>query len=351
MGEKNTISPKKVQKSNRRIDVESVIQTIIEKNPSIRANELIKRLMKQTDLSHSTLYEHLGSMKIRGKLCREKGRYYLPDDFERLHIKVEENERRKDLENRLRGHNYQLAEVYEKWFEREPSSPITKTDAQAEYHISLAKIVYSTEKITITELEEPCYKNKRVVDEAIEHMNCYSEIWSLWKNAKVEVKQNLDHVETLWKELIEKITTRLSVECPQLDEWHGYGPRPDGYYSLRITFSHVWAYVKDNRCLADLRITLTDGKYIVGDCAESSNKDVMEQFIRVISDLVTDTKIQERMKVISSQKTRIEENLEKFRQALINVADDVKRKYERLKGFCATCKPWLNELGIGHIYS
>jgi len=63
------------------MDIWVVVRTILEKNPGIRAKELIPKLRERTGLARSTIYSHLRTFDIRGKLCREKG-YYLPFQFE-----------------------------------------------------------------------------------------------------------------------------------------------------------------------------------------------------------------------------------------------------------------------------
>ena len=61
----------------KRMDVENIIRTVLEKNPGIKAKFLIPVLQKKTGLSRSTLYELLGSLEIRGQIFREKGRYWV----------------------------------------------------------------------------------------------------------------------------------------------------------------------------------------------------------------------------------------------------------------------------------
>lgn len=50
----------------------------LEKNPGIKAKELITKVRDKTGLSRSTIYSHLESFDLQGKIHRERGRYWLP---------------------------------------------------------------------------------------------------------------------------------------------------------------------------------------------------------------------------------------------------------------------------------
>lgn len=259
--------------------------------------------------------------------------------------------RREVLENLLKTHYNQLVkEVYEKWFDKPtPSRDMgVRWDMGVitEYSISLAKIIYrEDEKIIIKELEEPLHQNKIIVKEAIKHLKCYSEAWSLWSQAKKQVnKQNLKDVEKLWRDLIKSLTDRFSTCCPQLVEWHGGGAEPDDYYNLRRTFDELWYCVQYNRELNEVIVTQHDDYFLVKGFARSLNKTTMEAVTEAIKELATDSAVQKKMKTITTQKTRIAQNIEKFRESLELLTDDVKRKDKRLGGNCSTCKHWLEEL-------
>jgi len=261
--------------------------------------------------------------------------------------KLEEKaKRRENLEDMLKTHYHQIInEVYDKWFVRPSSSVQSGIRTNYEYEISNAKIIYSDEmKIKIIKLEEPSHLNKRLVDESMNHLQHYPETYSLWDITKTMVNQNLKDVERLWYDLIQSITDKISANCPQLAEYHGYGVKYTDYYSLRNTFNLLWICILDNRYLSELRI-YPDGKYFcVGDSAMSLGNSVMEQFIQVIIDLAKDNAFQERWKTISNQRNKIEANLGMFKKTLDNITDDVIRKDEVLKGSCSTCSPWLEKL-------
>jgi len=254
--------------------------------------------------------------------------------------------RRQELKNLLRTHYDQLIdEVIVRWFERQSLS--INPGVRVEYEISLAKAIcgdktfYEDKEITTIGLREPFHRNQRIVDKAVKHLECYSEVWNIWSNAKTEVENNLAEVKELWRDLKNSLTMTL-----QMTEWHGYGPQPDDYYNLRLTFSCLWVCVQDDRLLADLLITTTeDGYYRVIDLARSrTNRKTIEDFIQVIRDLATDQGIQDRMRNIFSEKARIERTLDKFQRSLITISDDVKRRGEPLRCSCPTCKHLLDEL-------
>lgn len=59
------------------MDIWTVVRTVLEKNPSIKAKELIAKVREKTDLSKSTIYDQLASLELQGKFYRDKGRYWL----------------------------------------------------------------------------------------------------------------------------------------------------------------------------------------------------------------------------------------------------------------------------------
>lgn len=61
------------------MDIWTVTRTVLEKNPGVKAKYLIKELEGKTGLARSTIYEHLGSFDLRGKIQREKGHYFLAE--------------------------------------------------------------------------------------------------------------------------------------------------------------------------------------------------------------------------------------------------------------------------------
>jgi len=60
------------------MDIWTDVQTILEKNPGLRAKYLIQELREKTGLGRSMIYDHLHTFHNQNKIYREKGRYYLP---------------------------------------------------------------------------------------------------------------------------------------------------------------------------------------------------------------------------------------------------------------------------------
>jgi DNA-binding transcriptional ArsR family regulator len=58
-------------------NIETIIRTVLEENPAIKAKDLRKKLGDKTGLSRSTIYYHLSSLETRGGLYRDKGRYWI----------------------------------------------------------------------------------------------------------------------------------------------------------------------------------------------------------------------------------------------------------------------------------
>ncbi len=257
--------------------------------------------------------------------------------------------RREYLKKELRTHCHQLVdEVYKKWFDKPtPSKEMVLkwvNEDEIEYSILHAKIIYrEDEEPIIKELEEPSHQNKRIIEESIKHLKFYPEIWSLWSHAKEQAEQTLKDVEKLWLDLIKSLTDRFST-YPQLDEWHGYGAKPDDYYNRRITFDWLWYYVQNNGELKEVKITQDDKYFVVNGYAGSLDKTTMEAFIEAFKELATDSAVQKKMKTITAQKKIIEDDIDKFEESLKTIVDDVKRRGRSLKGDCSTCKPWLDEL-------
>ena len=318
-------------------------------NPRILGNDTMKREFVKTKFREIERGVVIPDM-IDGYLILENSQFVNEGLRGIVEKSVEEARRRKGAEwekdesaTWLKAHYSQLAEeIYEKWFER-PSS-LSIADIKTEYFISsLATITYCNGKVTSRGLREPTHANRRIVYEAVEHLKYYPEIWSLWSNATKDVEENLACVKTLWADLLDGLTKRLSVDCPQLVAWDGRGPRPVDYYSLRMTFLNLWIYVERGRSPTDLLVTPEADHYTIADLAETSSMETAEKFLQVIHDLARDGAIQERMKTISVQKNRVEIELEKFRDALANIADDVRRKHKQLNGSCPTCEPWIKK--------
>jgi DNA-binding transcriptional ArsR family regulator len=59
------------------MNIWTVVRTVLEKNPSIKAKDLIRKVREKTDLSRSTIYGDLFSYEQRGMIYREKGHYWL----------------------------------------------------------------------------------------------------------------------------------------------------------------------------------------------------------------------------------------------------------------------------------
>jgi len=252
-------------------------------------------------------------------------------------------EKRSRLASWIRAHHNQLVEeVYEKWFYRSSESSFVSA-VRFTYAISLAKITYSDGTINTTELKEPSHQNKKIVEEALEHLKCYPHVLDLWEDAKVKTVQTLEHVRNLWKYLEARLIKRLSVDCPQLVEWHGRGPKPNNYYNKRITLSYLWNSVQRGSPPTDLSVSSKAGYFTIINLAESLDEETMNRFLKVMEELATDSTVQERMKTIFAQKISIEKKLHGFQDALKDIADDVKRKHKRLKCSCPTCEPWLKK--------
>jgi len=65
----------------KRMNIWTAVRTALEKNPGMRSKHLIEELEKKTGLSRSTIFEHLSSFEVKREICREIGRYYLPDQW------------------------------------------------------------------------------------------------------------------------------------------------------------------------------------------------------------------------------------------------------------------------------
>lgn len=61
----------------KKLNIETIIRTVLEKNPAIKANDLVKKVGGKTGLSRSTIYVHLGSLDNGKKIFRDNGRYWI----------------------------------------------------------------------------------------------------------------------------------------------------------------------------------------------------------------------------------------------------------------------------------
>lgn len=66
----------------KRMDIWTAIRTILEENPGIKGGQLWKKVREKTGLNRSTIYVHVESLVERGKIFRDKGKYFLPNQYE-----------------------------------------------------------------------------------------------------------------------------------------------------------------------------------------------------------------------------------------------------------------------------
>jgi hypothetical protein len=59
------------------MDIETVIQTILEKSPGIKAKKLVDKVIGRTHDSRSTIYEHFSSLENQEIIERYKGQYWI----------------------------------------------------------------------------------------------------------------------------------------------------------------------------------------------------------------------------------------------------------------------------------
>lgn len=87
--------------NGKRVDFWTVVRTILEKNPGCRAKKLVAEVRARADRCKSTLYPHLESWILQGKCFREKGKYYLPEQWYR---------HKRELE-----HSFRILRMSSKW--------------------------------------------------------------------------------------------------------------------------------------------------------------------------------------------------------------------------------------------
>jgi hypothetical protein len=163
------------------MDYWTVVRTILEKNPGIRAKELITKLRGRIGLSRSSIYEHLGSLELKGRIEREKGRYYLT------------------------GHK-----------PLSTSLALEREDALSHSVLlipALERIAHLYEMSCYYDVEEdrkegdPFFNN----DCAREHLRAYPNIWSLFERRDSAIQKAQEIRETLYTRIIQ----RLRKEFPE----------------------------------------------------------------------------------------------------------------------------------------
>jgi len=63
--------------NGKRMDIWTATRTVLEESPGLKASELLARVKHRTGLGRSTVYSHLESFDVQGKIEREKGKYWL----------------------------------------------------------------------------------------------------------------------------------------------------------------------------------------------------------------------------------------------------------------------------------
>lgn len=64
------------------MDVWTAVRTILEQNPGIKSGQLWRKVGEKTDYSRSALYEQFDSFEEQGKIVRDKGKCFLPEQYD-----------------------------------------------------------------------------------------------------------------------------------------------------------------------------------------------------------------------------------------------------------------------------
>ena len=64
------------------MDVWTAVRTILEENPGIKSGQLWRKVGEKTGRSRSTLYVHFDSLVEQEKIHRDKGKYFLPEQYD-----------------------------------------------------------------------------------------------------------------------------------------------------------------------------------------------------------------------------------------------------------------------------
>lgn len=63
----------------KKLNIETIIRTVLEKNPAIKPKDLVKKVGDKTGLSRSTIYVHISSLVTRKEIFKDKGRYWIEE--------------------------------------------------------------------------------------------------------------------------------------------------------------------------------------------------------------------------------------------------------------------------------
>ena len=87
-----------------RLNIWTVTRTILEKNPGIKSGQLWKKVGEKTGFGRSTIYDDFSSFELQGKLYREKGKCFLPEQYEEY-----EKSKRSPKKRHLSKADYEIA--------------------------------------------------------------------------------------------------------------------------------------------------------------------------------------------------------------------------------------------------
>ena len=66
----------------KRLDVWTVVRTILEQNPGIKSGQLWRKVGEKTGYGRSALYERFDSFEEQGKIVRDKGKCFFPEQYD-----------------------------------------------------------------------------------------------------------------------------------------------------------------------------------------------------------------------------------------------------------------------------
>ena len=171
------------------MDVWTVVRTILEENPGIKSSQLWRKVREKTGHSRSTIYVYFDSLIEQERILRDKGKYFLPEQYE-IYIRTKKYPKKRfvskaDLEVAL-NHSRKLVLGLEAFFvddqlwypQVEPWASFVRTDGVeimrfAEEHLKSGyPVIYKKMRIYLDVREElrrliekKCY-SKEFVDDA-----------------------------------------------------------------------------------------------------------------------------------------------------------------------------------------
>lgn len=258
----------------------------------------------------------------------------------------EKRERRRELEGYLENHSGVLVnEVLKKWFESKAADITIVGAREFAYSTPLAKAYYKPH--FKSRIQEPTEPQLKYVDQAIEHLKYYADVWNRWLDCKNLVKNHLEKAVKMWESIEETLVRNIPTK---FIGWDAKGTIPSTCYILDNTVWEIYTearyFTASGKLLGVFKIIPEKDYFRVGVAtlyAKSSDEGLLNEFTNIVDAIIRDESLLEQLKSLNEERNLIEGDVKDFQVALDKIIDDFENGHINLEGSCWRCKPWRDK--------